>query len=78
MADLGPAAQKDLEHGTEEKQIEIQPSPDLEGEEGDGLRTLDAGLPPSQVVLHFEKHEEQRIIRKIDFRLIPLLTLLYL
>jgi len=43
-----------------------------------GLRTVEAGLTPSQVVSAVDKETESRILRKIDYRLVPLLAFLYL
>jgi hypothetical protein len=63
-------------NGGEEKQVGIQPNPEIEGK--DGLRTVDAGLSPDQVISEFSEQEGARIMRKIDYRLIPLLSFLYL
>ena len=46
-------------------------------EKGD-LQTVDAGLSADQVVAEYDEKETQRIMRKIDYRLIPLLAVLYL
>ena len=46
--------------------------------EKEGLRTVDAGLDAAQVYAEADPAETRRILRKIDYRLIPLLTLLYL
>lgn len=43
-----------------------------------GLRTVELGLDASQVVSDVDKAEEARILRKIDWRLVPLLSFLYL
>ncbi|KAL1899916.1 hypothetical protein Sste5346_002782 [Sporothrix stenoceras] len=43
-----------------------------------GLRTVDAGLEADQVVLAMDKEREARILRKVDWRLVPLLSFLYL
>lgn len=44
------------------------------------LRTVEAGLDPEEVdaITNVDPKEEARILRKIDFRLVPLLSLLYL
>jgi MFS family permease len=44
------------------------------------LRTVEAGLSPEQVdaIINVDPKEEARILRKIDFRLVPMLALLYL
>jgi hypothetical protein len=38
-----------------------------------GLRTVDAGLDATQVIYEVDPAEERKILRKIDYRLIPLL-----
>ncbi|KPI42794.1 putative transporter [Cyphellophora attinorum] len=43
-----------------------------------GLRTVDAGLDATQVIYEVDPAEERKILRKIDYRLIPLLSILYL
>jgi len=63
-------------NGSEEKQVRTYPNPEIEGK--DGLRTVDAGLSPDQVQSEFSELEGQRIMRKIDYHLIPLLSFLYL
>jgi hypothetical protein len=68
--------QKELEHSSEEKQIAVSPSPDIEVK--DGLRTVDAGLSADQVLAQLEERDSKRVLRKIDLRLIPLLSFLYL
>jgi hypothetical protein len=68
--------QTELEHSSEEKHIGVSPSPDLEVK--DGLRTVDAGLSADQVLAQFEEQNSKRVLRKIDMRLIPLLSFLYL
>lgn len=67
---------KELEHASEEKQIGIPFSPDFE--DNDGLRTVDAGLPTNQILAQIEEQDSRRILRKIDLRLVPLLSFLYL
>lgn len=47
-------------------------------DEKEGLRTVDAGLSADQVVAEYDEAETRRIMRKIDYRLIPLLAVLYL
>lgn len=68
--------EKQYEFGSAEKPIGIDSSPDVGPQ--DGLRTVDAGLAIEQVTTDIDQAEERRIIRKIDFRLIPLLSVLYL
>lgn len=43
-----------------------------------GLRTVELGLPASAVVSSVSPEEEAKILRKIDWRLVPLLSFLYL
>jgi hypothetical protein len=44
------------------------------------LKTVEAGLSPAEIdaLANVDPKEEARILRKIDFRLVPLLALLYL
>jgi hypothetical protein len=42
------------------------------------LRTVDLGLDAGQVITSFDPKEEARILRKIDWHLVPLLSFLYL
>ncbi|KIX07389.1 uncharacterized protein Z518_02042 [Rhinocladiella mackenziei CBS 650.93] len=66
--------QRHYEYGNDEKQIGIEPTPSPDTQ--DGLRTVDAGLPADQVI--YDQLEARRVLRKVDYRIIPLLTLLYL
>lgn len=70
--------EKRLEYGSEEKGLGVSSEPSPHLGPNDGLRTVDAGLPPDEVIGEMSPAEEARAIRKIDYRLIPLLTLLYL
>jgi hypothetical protein len=63
-------------NGSEERQTGITPAAEIEGKEG--LRTVDAGYSADQVVTEFSELEQRRIIKKVDFRLVPLLSILYL
>jgi hypothetical protein len=63
-------------NGSEERQTGITPAAEVEGKEG--LRTVDAGYSADQVVTEFSELEQRRIIKKVDFRLVPLLSILYL
>lgn len=75
---------KHLEYGNEEAQIgtqasppsDSQVSPDIDAK--DRLRTVDAGLSADQVVVELDEKAGHRAIRKVDYRLIPLLSFLYL
>jgi len=53
---------------------------DAEAEALGGLRTVELGLDAEQVrdTVDLDAAEEKRILRKVDYRLIPLLTFLYL
>lgn len=73
--------------GETDRPEERAQSPDLEhiaDEKADtglgarGLRTVELGLPANEVVSSVSKEEEARILRKIDVRLVPLLSFLYL
>lgn len=63
------------EFGTDDKQTEVLSTPEIESK---GLSPAGGGLPSDEVVLQYDKHEARRILRKIDYRLVPLLGLLYL
>jgi hypothetical protein len=67
-----------MDHGTERRGSSKRASIDFEAQKN--LRTVEAGLSPEQVdaVINVDPKEEARILRKIDFRLVPLLALLYL
>lgn len=45
-----------------------------------GLRTVDAGLSADEVIRNenFDRRERHRILRKVDYRLVPLLGFIYL
>jgi hypothetical protein len=43
-----------------------------------GLRTVEVGLSADQVIVELDPAEQTRILRKVDYRLVPLLALLYL
>lgn len=65
-----------LEYGANEKEIGLKPSDKVGGD--DVLRTVDAGYDPDQVDAAYDPKEVRRILRKVDYRLIPLLAVLYL
>jgi hypothetical protein len=67
-----------FEYGSDDKQTDAQLTPDIEGKDSKELKTVDAGLSADDVVLQFDKKEARRILRKIDYRLVPLLGVLYL
>ncbi len=74
------SAEKQFEYGSEEKHVGLDSSPDGVAPRlpEDALRTVDAGLPPDQVIAEIDEAHAKRVMRKIDLRLIPLLTVLYL
>lgn len=43
-----------------------------------GLRTVELGLAADMVNVNIDPKEEARILRKVDYRLVPLLAFLYL
>jgi hypothetical protein len=51
---------------------------DLEVADANGLRTVEVGLSPDQVIAELEHKEQVRILKKVDYRLVPLLAVLYL
>lgn len=51
---------------------------DLEVADTNGLRTVEVGLSPDQVIAELEHEEQVRILKKVDYRLVPLLAVLYL
>ncbi|KAH0828242.1 hypothetical protein FOPE_00303 [Fonsecaea pedrosoi] len=65
-----------LEYGADEKEIGIHTPDNTNGT--DALRTVDDGYDAEQIEPHYDQKEVQRILRKIDYRLIPLLGVLYL
>ena len=62
-------------YGDEDKHVDGYSQPDIEGK---GSETAGTGLSSDEGVVQFDKHETRRILRKIDYRLIPLLGVLYL
>lgn len=71
--------EKHVEHTTDghARKWSIQ---DADAEALDGLRTVEIGLAAEQVkdTIELDAAEQKRILRKVDWRLIPLLTFLYL
>lgn len=53
---------------------------DTEADTLGGLRTVEVGLDADQVkdLIELDEAEQKKILRKVDWRLIPLLTFLYL
>lgn len=66
------------EHGSQTRHSSKRASIDFEAQKK--LQTVEAGLDPAEVaaVTNVDPKEEARILRKIDYRLVPLLALLYL
>ncbi|EXJ62223.1 hypothetical protein A1O7_02656 [Cladophialophora yegresii CBS 114405] len=64
-----------VEYGANEKEMGLR-SGSVDG--SDGLRTVDAGFTADQIDAQYDQKEVRRILRKVDFRLIPLLGVLYL
>lgn len=71
--------EKHLEHGSDlhHRKWSIQ---DAEANALGGLRTVEVGLDADAVkdTVELDAAEQKRILRKVDWRLIPLLTFLYL
>ncbi|CAK7216239.1 hypothetical protein SCUCBS95973_002744 [Sporothrix curviconia] len=67
----------DVEH-VDPDNVELEKSAADMVKAGGGLRTVDAGLEADQVVLALDKEREARILRKVDWHLVPLLSFLYL
>jgi hypothetical protein len=72
--DLKTAEDK-LEYGTKETLNNGEISDESSSEE---LHTLDKGYQADAVITTLTPEEERRILRKIDFRLVSVLSLLYL
>lgn len=43
-----------------------------------GLRTVENGYAVEEVVVEYDSHETRRILRKVDYRLVPFLAFIYL
>lgn len=76
MADKTEDQVENRNDSEEEKQTGISALGEVEGKEG--LRTVDEGYSPDQVVSEFSEAEERRIMNKVDWHLVPLLSVLYL
>lgn len=73
-------SEKAIEHSGYVESAEKRDGSDVstDGDLGQ-LKTLDTGgLNKEEVLTELPAAEEKRILRKIDFRLVPLLTFLYL
>lgn len=70
--------EKHVEHAhTPSRKWSIQAA---DAEALDGLRTVEIGLEAEQIrdTIELDAAEQKRILRKVDWHLIPLLTFLYL
>jgi hypothetical protein len=64
---------------TNEKDIEQRVEPSVSDDTASQeLHTVDKGVDESEAIIDLPESEEKRILRKIDYRLLPLLTFLYL
>jgi hypothetical protein len=70
---VATADQVDVDSGSDKKIDTL-----AEIEAVDGLKTVEAGFAPDQVLVELDEKEKTRILRKIDYRLVPLLGVLYL
>jgi hypothetical protein len=80
MAANKDAAAEEMEQRSDVERV-AQEKPELDlapGEDAAGLQTVELGLTASQVVTTIDKEREAQILRKIDWRLVPLLSFLYL
>jgi hypothetical protein len=66
------AHQVGVDSGSDQK-IETH---EIEG--GSGLKTVEVGYAADQVLTELDEKEKTRILRKIDYRLVPILAVLYL
>ena len=71
--------EKQLEYSQDDNEKPGRPSA-LELESSGGLRTVEYGLSAEQVIKNeeYDRRERKRILRKIDYRLVPLLGVIYL
>ena len=67
------ANQRDVAYDSEPKRDVVE---EIEGV--NGLKTVEAGFAADQVVVEVDHKERTRILRKVDYRLIPILAILYL
>jgi hypothetical protein len=67
---------QNLEHGLNEKEISLKHD-SLDGKGPDGIHAFD-GATAEEIDAQYDQAEVRKILRKIDFRLIPLLGVLYL
>lgn len=67
-----------LEYGIEEKQIGVRSADAKASEEGSQTADVDRGPDQNTLEDVFDAKEAKLIVRKIDYRIVPLLSLLYL
>ena len=74
---VGEKHLEDVNHHTHHRKWSIKAA---DAEALDGLRTVEVGLAAEDVkdTINLDAAEQKRILRKVDMRLIPLLTFLYL
>lgn len=72
--------EKQLELAGDHNQHRRWSARDAEVEALGGLRTVEIGLDADQIrdTVELDAAEQKRILRKVDWRLVPLLTFLYL
>lgn len=67
------AGQLDVHNGSDQKVHTLE-----EVEAVSGLKTVEVGFAADEVLVELDEKEKTRILRKVDYRLVPLLALLYL
>ncbi|EXJ58571.1 hypothetical protein A1O7_05998 [Cladophialophora yegresii CBS 114405] len=70
---VAKADQGDVDSGSDKKVDTL-----TEIEAVNGLKTVEVGFSADQVLVELDEKEKTRILRKIDYRLVPLLGVLYL
>lgn len=72
--------EKHLEHANEHSRPRKWSVQDTEAGALGGLRTVEVGLDVDQIkdTIELSEAEQKKILRKVDWHLIPLLTFLYL
>jgi hypothetical protein len=76
MTSMEQSTHTNVEHDADEKNFDLDIAHDELGK--DGLRTVEAGLAADELIVDLDGKEESRILRKVDMRLVPLLSVLYL
>lgn len=77
---LSSVGEKHLETGDYQSHHRKWSAQDAEADALGGLRTVEVGLAVEEIkdTVELDAAEQKRILRKVDYRLIPLLTFLYL